>query len=72
MADITSISNPRIKSYVGDYMLYETRFDDTAEETLQKFRKLTDKELLWTGESVYCICSHHVEQHRTIRDENGP
>ena len=68
MADITSISNPRIKSYVGDCMLCETRFDDTAEETLQKFRKLTDKGLLWTGESTHCLCNHPVEQHCTARD----
>jgi len=23
------------------------------------------KEKLWTGESVWCICGHHVEFHKT-------
>ena len=32
---------------------------------LKKFKKLTDKEILWIGESTQCVCNHHVEQHCT-------
>ena len=70
MVDTSSISpKPGIKCYVGDNILSEIRVYDTAEETLEIVRKLTEKEWLWTGESVYCICTHHVEQHCTIRDK---
>lgn len=72
MADTISISpKPGIKCYVRDNMLCETRFDDTVEETLEKVRKVTEEEWLWTGESVYCICTHHVEQHCTIHGKHG-
>lgn len=27
--------------------------------------ELTDN-LLWTGESVFCVCGHHVEGHKTV------
>ena len=27
-----------------------------------------DNNLLWTGESVYCICTHHIEVHETVYD----
>jgi hypothetical protein len=33
--------------------------------------KLNAEEWLWTGESVYCVCAHHVEMHCTIRDKYG-
>lgn len=26
---------------------------------------------LWTGESPHCVCTHHVDQHCTIRDLCG-
>ena len=69
MTDTTSVSpKPGIKCYVRDNI---TWFDETAEETLEKVRTVTGEEWLWTGESVYCICTHHVEQHCTIRDEYG-
>jgi hypothetical protein len=65
MTDTTSISyKPRIKCYVRNNLLY-----DTTEEKLDKVRKLADEEWLWTGESVYCICTHHVERHCTIRNK---
>jgi hypothetical protein len=59
MTDTTFISYiPRIKCYVRNNLL-----NDTAEE------RLTHEDWLWTGESVYCICTHHVAQHCTIRSE---
>jgi hypothetical protein len=72
MANTTSIlPKPEIKCYVRDNMICEIQLDDTAEETLEKVKKLTAKEWLWTGESVYCICTHHVEKHCTFRDKYG-
>jgi hypothetical protein len=72
MVDTSSISpKPGIKRYVGNNMFSEARFDDTAEETLEIVWKLTEKDWLWTGESVYCICTHHVEKHCTFRDKYG-
>ena len=41
------------------------------EITLKHSNKLTEDEWLWTGESVYCICTHHVEHHYTVRDRYG-
>jgi hypothetical protein len=65
MTDTSFISyKPRIKRYVRNNLLY-----DTAERKLDKVRKLADEDWLWTGESVYCICTHHVAQHCTIRSE---
>jgi hypothetical protein len=64
---ITISSKPEIKCYAEN----KTLFDDTANTTLEKFRNLTDEEWLWTGQSVHCICTHHVEQHHTIRDPYG-
>lgn len=40
------------------------------EMTLKHSNRLTE-EWLWTGESVYCICTHHVEHHNTVRDRYG-
>jgi len=72
MVDTNSKSHkPGIKRYVGDNMLSEIRFYDTVEDTLGNVRKLTEREWLWTGEFVYCICTHHVEQHCTVRDKYG-
>jgi hypothetical protein len=72
MANITSIlPKPKIKCYVRDNMICEIQLDDTAVETLEKVKELTEKERLWTGESTYCICTHHVRQHCTIRDRYG-
>ena len=36
--------------------------------TLKKINQLSGDKHLWTGESINCICTHHVEQHCTIRD----
>jgi hypothetical protein len=47
------------------------RLYTTTKTTLEKLRRLTDEELLWTGESVYCICSRHVAQHCTDGDQYG-
>jgi hypothetical protein len=66
MADTTISYTPRIKCYVRDNILY-----DTEEKKLEKVRILTQEEWLWTGQSVYCICTHHVERHCTIRKKNG-
>jgi hypothetical protein len=67
MTDTTFISyKPGIKCYVRNNLFY-----DTAEEKLDKVRKLTEKDWLWTGESVYCICTHHVEQHCTVHNKYG-
>ena len=57
MADTTISPKPRIKCYVRDNMLCEILLDDTAEETLEKVKKLTAKE-----------CTHHVDRHCTARD----
>jgi hypothetical protein len=71
MTDTISVSSkPGIKCYAGNHKICETRFDDTAEETLEKVRKLTE-DWLWTGESPQSICTHHVEQHCTLRDQCG-
>lgn len=71
MADPIPIStNHEIKCYGGDIKLFDTCFY-IAKTTLKKINQLTGDELLWTGESVACICTHHVEQHCTIRDKNG-
>lgn len=26
---------------------------------------MTDNNLLWSGESVFCECGHHIEYHKT-------
>lgn len=71
LAEAISISpNPGIKCYAGNNGLCVTPLNNTVKTTRVSL-KLTDEDL-WTGESVYCICLHHVEQHCTIRDENGP
>lgn len=71
MADPISIStNHGIKCYGGDIKLFDT-CSFTAKSTLKKINQLTGDEHLWTGESVDCICTHHVEQHCTVRDKNG-
>jgi hypothetical protein len=71
MTDPTSISpKPEIKCYGENNKLCNMRLYTTTKTTLKKLRRLTDEELLWTGESVYCICSQNVEQLRTVRDEN--
>ena len=62
-----------IKCFAGnnklnDALLHAARSYDT---TIEKVTELTAKEWLWTGESVYCNCSHHVQQHFTIGDENS-
>jgi hypothetical protein len=70
MANTVSISpKPGIKCYAGK--LCDTLLYTTAKTTPENIRKLTNEDLLWTGESVYCICSHHVEQHSTVRDQYG-
>ena len=43
--------------------------DGTEGQTIEKVRKLTEEKWLWTGDSVYCIYTHHVEDHCTIRDK---
>ena len=53
---ISISSKPGIKCFPADARV---------RDTLEKFRKLTDKEILWTGESPQCVCNHHVEQHCT-------
>ena len=57
---ISISSKPGIKCFPAD-----TRVRDTLEE----FRKLTDEEIFWTGESTYCVCNHHVEQHYPVDDQ---
>ena len=71
MADTISIlPKPRIKCYAWDIKLYDTVYD-TAKPTLEKVNQLAGDEWLWTGESVHCICTHHVGQHCTVRDPYG-
>lgn len=71
MADTISISTKHgIKSYAGDIKLCDT-CSYIANATLKKVNQLTGDECLWTGESVHCICTHHVEQHCTVRDKCG-
>jgi hypothetical protein len=66
MADAISISpKPGIKCCAGDNKLYNI----TANTAPEKFRRLTNEDLFWTGESTYCVCNHHVEQHYTIDDQ---
>jgi hypothetical protein len=60
----TILPNPRIKCYAADTLLH-----NTVKTIQQDFRKLIDEDPLLTGESVYCICSHHVEQHYTIHNQ---
>jgi hypothetical protein len=65
MTDSLSIlSRPGIKCFPGNTKLYRS-----AEEEQEKFTGSTKEEILLTGESVYCICSHHVEQHCTVDDQ---
>jgi hypothetical protein len=72
MTDTISISSkPRIKCFVGNNKLCNTLSYVTANVTLEKVRNLTEEEWLWTDESAFCICTHHVEQHRTVRDQYG-
>ena len=70
MAETIS-SKPGIECFPENIKLCETLFYDTAQRKLEKIRKLTDEELLWTGESAYYICTHHVEQHCTVRNGYG-
>lgn len=71
LAETISISpNPGIKCCVGDNKICNILCYHTAKATLKKVNKLIGDDL-WTGESTICICSHHVEHHCTIRDENG-
>lgn len=71
MADTISISTKDgIKCYAGNIKLCDT-CSYAANASLRKVNQLTGEERLWTGESVHCICTHHVEQHCTIRDRNG-
>jgi hypothetical protein len=35
-----------------------------------KHKSFVKNSWLWTGESTYCICTHHVGQHCTIRDQS--
>jgi hypothetical protein len=66
MANTISLSpKPGIKCYAGNNKFYDTQFHSTAKMTREKFRKLKDEELLLTGESVQCVCNHHVKQHCT-------
>ena len=68
----TSLSpKPGIKCYVENNRFHDTPLHNTVKTTQESITKSIDKDLLWTGESVNCICSHHVEQHITIRDENS-
>jgi hypothetical protein len=71
MANTIISPKPEIKCYAGNNKLCDILLHNTVKGTRQNFRNLTDEDLLWTGESVYCICSHNVEQHITIRDENS-
>jgi hypothetical protein len=71
IAETISISTKHgIKSYAEDIKLCDT-CSYAANASLRKVNQLTGDECLWTGESVHCICTHHVEQHCTIRDKNG-
>ena len=71
MADTISISTRHgIKCYGKDIKVYDT-CSYTAKTTRRKINQLTGDGWLWTEESVDCICTHHVEQHCTVRDRNG-
>ncbi len=71
MVDTISMSTKHgIKCYVGNIKLCDT-CSYAANASLRKVNQLTGDECLWTGESVHCICTHHVEQHCTVRDEYG-
>ena len=72
MIDTISISpKAGIKCYGVNYKFCNLRSDDIGKKTVEKITNLTKEEWLWTGESAYCICTHHVEQHWTVRDRNG-
>jgi hypothetical protein len=73
MANIIPIlPKPEIKCYDRDNMFCETRFVDTTETRLENVIKFPEEEeWLWTGESVHGICTHHVQQHCTVRDQYG-
>lgn len=65
MANTISISpEAGIKCCAGNKFC-DTQFHSTVKTTPEKFRRLTDEEILLTGESTQCICNHHVEQHCT-------
>jgi hypothetical protein len=67
MANPISISpKPEIKCYAGDNKLCNTQSYHTANITLEKIRNLTDVAWLWTEESVYRICTHHIVYQCTI------
>lgn len=67
MANTSHISpEPRIKHFAGSPSVLSY---DTIKTTLGNFTNLIDDEWLRTGESAYCICTHHVEKHCTIRDQ---
>jgi len=67
----TISSKHEIKCFPENIKLCKTLFYDTVQGKLEKIRKLTEEERLWTGESAYCICTHHVEQHCTVRNRYG-
>jgi hypothetical protein len=56
---ISISSKPRIKCFPRN----------SEQAKLEKIAGLMGEEILWTGESVYCICSHHVKQHCTVYDQ---
>jgi hypothetical protein len=43
---------------------------DTGKIELKRVTKSTGDKWLWTGESTHCVCTHHVEQHCTVRDQS--
>jgi hypothetical protein len=67
---ISMLTKHGIKCYVGNIKLYDT-CSYAANASLRKVNQLAGDEDLWTGESVRCICTHHVEQHCTVHDQNG-
>jgi hypothetical protein len=72
MADTISISpSPEIKCYGGNIKLCHALYYDSAKTTPKMMKNITDEERLWTGESAYCVCTHHVVHHCTVRDLNG-
>lgn len=68
--DTISISpKPRIKCYAVNHKTCNLWFDDdVGKKPIEKITNLTQEKWLWTGESTYCTCNHHVEQHCTVRD----
>jgi hypothetical protein len=64
-------TNRRATSFLDEISTHvlDVKKKDTGKLTPAGVIESTRKDWLWTGESPHCICTHHVEQHCTVRDQ---